>query len=199
MKAIKHIVVALLVGVALVVFPQVAAAQKVINDPQAPERKSVGLVLSGGGAKGAAQLRVIKAIEEAGIPIDYIAGTSIGSILGGLYAVGYTIEEIEELFTTMNWFDVFTDRRARNQQLFANKQKDDSYMFDVMLSTDDISMPSGIVRGDKFMDQLNELLLGYQHMESFDDLPIPFACVSFCWRANCWRVYGIYGCRTGTY
>ena len=90
-----------------------------------------------------------------------------------------TVEEIEELFTTMNWFDVFTDRRERSQQLFANTHKDDSYMFDVMLSTDDISMPSGIVRGDKFMDQLNELLLGYQHMASFDDLPIPFACVSY--------------------
>lgn len=150
-----------------------------IVDPAAPGRKSVGLVLSGGGAKGAAQLRIIKAIEEAGIPIDYIAGTSIGSIIGGLYAVGYTIEEIEELYTSMNWFDVFTDRNARDKQLFADKQKDDSYMFDVMLSTSDISMPSGIVRGDKFMDQLNELLLGYQHIDSFDNLPIPFACVSY--------------------
>ena len=178
MVILRHILTALL-GVALVLLPQSAEAKKVIDDPQAPGRKSVGLVLSGGGAKGAAQLRVIKAIEDAGIPIDYIAGTSIGSILGGLYSVGYTVEEIEELFTTMNWFDVFTDRRERSQQLFANKQKDDSYMFDVMLSTDDISMPSGIVRGDKFMDQLNELLLGYQHMESFDDLPIPFACVSY--------------------
>lgn len=150
-----------------------------INDPQAPNRKSVGLVLSGGGAKGAAQLRIIKAIEEAGIPIDYIAGTSIGSIIGGLYAVGYSIEEIEELYTSMNWFDVFMDRTARDKQLFADKQKDDAYMFDVLLSTDDISIPSGIVRGDRFMDQLNELLLGYQHIDSFDNLPIPFACVSY--------------------
>lgn len=150
-----------------------------IDDPAAPGRKSVGLVLSGGGAKGAALLRVIKAIEEAGIPIDYIAGTSIGSIIGGLYAVGYTIEEIEELYATMNWFDIFTDRNARDKQLFADKQKDDAYMFDVMLSTNDISMPSGIVRGDRFMDQLNELLLGYQYTDSFDNLPIPFACVSY--------------------
>lgn len=148
-------------------------------DPAAPERKSVGLVLSGGGAKGAAHLRVIKAIEEAGIPIDYIAGTSVGSIIGGLYAVGYTIEEIEALYTSMNWFDIFTDRNAREEQLFADKQKDDAYMFDVMLSSDDISIPSGIVRGDKFMDQLNELLLGYQYIDSFDSLPIPFACVSY--------------------
>lgn len=159
--------------------PAECFAGKKINDPQAPNRKSVGLVLSGGGAKGAAQLRVIKAIEEAGIPIDYIAGTSIGSIIGGLYAVGYTIEEIEEYYTTMNWFDIFTDRNARDKQLFTNKQKDDAYMFDVLLSTDDISIPSGIVRGDRFMDQLNELLLGYQYIDSFDDLPTPFACVSY--------------------
>ncbi|MBQ2247129.1 MAG: patatin-like phospholipase family protein [Tidjanibacter sp.] len=154
-------------------------AQGKVDDPMAPGRKSVGLVLSGGGAKGAAQLRVIKAIEEAGIPIDYIAGTSIGSIIGGLYAVGYTIEEIEDLYTSMNWFDIFTDRHARDKQLFSAKQKDDAYMFDLLLSTSDISMPSGIVRGDKFMDQLNELLLGYQYIDSFDNLPTPFACVSY--------------------
>lgn len=165
---------------ALVLTPNVLdASPKVVNDPAAPGRKSVGLVLSGGGAKGAAQLRVIKAIEEAGIPIDYIAGTSIGSIIGGLYSVGYTVEEIEELFTTMNWFNIFTDRNERDKRLLKDKHKDDAYMFDLMLSADDISLPSGIVRGDKFMDELSELLLGYQQMESFDDLPIPFASVSY--------------------
>lgn len=164
----------------LLFVPLHSAAQKAtINDPAAPGRKSVGLVLSGGGAKGAAHLRVIKAIEEAGIPIDYIAGTSIGSIIGGLYAVGYSIEEIEELYTTMDWFEIFTDRNSRERQLFADKKKDDAYMFDLLLSTDNISIPSGIVRGDRFMDQLSELLLGYQHMDSFDSLPIPFACVSY--------------------
>lgn len=178
----KRLTQLLLLSIALVIATASHSecfANKKINDPAAPNRKSVGLVLSGGGAKGAAQLRVIKAIEEAGIPIDYIAGTSIGSIIGGLYAVGYTIEEIEEYYTTMNWFDVFTDRNARDKQLFADKQKDDAYMFDVLLSTEDISIPSGIVRGDRFMDQLNELLLGYQYIDSFDNLPIPFACVSY--------------------
>lgn len=171
--------IATFIGVVVLSYPCHTLAKGKIDDPAAPGRKSVGLVLSGGGAKGAAQLRVIKAIEEAGIPIDYIAGTSIGSIIGGLYAVGYSIEEIEELYASMNWFDIFTDRNARDKQLFADKQKDDAYMFDIMLSTDDISMPSGIVRGDRFMDQLNELLLGYQYIDSFDKLPTPFACVSY--------------------
>ena len=177
MKAIiKQILVVLLLAAA----PLAASAQRpAIDDPAAPGRKSVGLVLSGGGAKGAAHLRVIKAIEEAGIPIDYIAGTSIGSIIGGLYAVGYSVEEIEELYTSMNWFDIFTDRHSRERQLFADKKKDDAYMFDLLLSTDNITLPSGIVRGDRFMDQLSELLLGYQHMDSFDSLPIPFACISY--------------------
>lgn len=170
----------LVVGIAtLLLAHPVGAQKKTINDPAAPNRKSVGLVLSGGGAKGAAHLRVIKAIEEAGIPIDYIAGTSIGSIIGGLYAVGYSVEEIEELYTTMNWFDIFTDRNSRQEQLFTDKKKDDAYMFDMLLSTDNISLPSGIVRGDRFMDQLSELLLGYQYMDSFDSLPIPFACVAY--------------------
>lgn len=178
-NSLAKTILATLLGVVLLAASQPLSAKGKIDDPAAPNRKSVGLVLSGGGAKGAAQLRIVKAIEEAGIPIDYIAGTSIGSIIGGLYAVGYTIEEIEEMYTTMNWFDIFTDRNARDKQLFADKQKDDAYMFDVLLSTNDISIPSGIVRGDRFMDQLNELLLGYQHIDSFDNLPTPFACISY--------------------
>ena len=172
----------LIMAMALVVIPTseaFVAMGKPVDDPAAPGRKSVGLVLSGGGAKGAAQLRIIKAIEEAGIPIDYIAGTSIGSIIGGLYSVGYTVEEIEDYFTSMNWFNIFTDRNERSKRLLKDKHKDDAYMFDALLSTDDISLPSGIVRGDKFMDELNELLLGFQQIDSFDNLPIPFACVSY--------------------
>lgn len=180
MKRIGKFLWATIAIAAMVATPTtLGATPKPIDDPAAPGRKSVGLVLSGGGAKGAAQLRIIKAIEEAGIPIDYIAGTSIGSIIGGLYSVGYTVEEIEELFTSMNWFNIFTDRNERSKQLLKDKHKDDAYMFDALLSTDDISLPSGIVRGDRFMDQLNELLLGYQQMDSFDNLPIPFACVSY--------------------
>lgn len=144
-----------------------------------PKRKKVGLVLSGGGAKGAAQLRIIKAIEEAGIPIDYVAGTSIGSIIGGLYSVGYTVDEIEEIFKSANWYDIFLDRNDRKEQLFANKHKDDTYMFEVFVSPDNISLPSGIIRGDKFTEILNDLLLGYQEVDSFNDLPTPFACVSY--------------------
>ncbi len=180
MKRIGKVVLAAMVFAVVVLAPcTLGASPKVVDDPAAPGRKRVGLVLSGGGAKGAAQLRIIKAIEEAGIPIDYIAGTSIGSIIGGLYSVGYTVEEIEELFTSMNWFNIFTDRNERSKQLLRDKHKDDAYMFDAILSADDISLPSGIVRGDKFMDQLSELLLGYQQIDSFDNLPIPFASVSY--------------------
>ena len=74
------------------------------------ERKKIALVLGGGGAKGAAHVGVLKYIEQSGIPIDYIVGTSIGSIVGGLYSCGYRSDDLEELFTSQEWIDLLTDR-----------------------------------------------------------------------------------------
>lgn len=177
MKVAKFLVSFLLLS-ALCTFAAEAQTHK-INDLAAPNRKRVGLVLSGGGAKGAAEVPIIRAIEEAGIPIDYIAGTSIGSIIGGLYAVGYTTDEIERIFRTADWVDIFTDRNSRSERLFTEKQIDDTYVFQVNVAAHEMSLPSGIISGDKFMDILSELLLGYQELDSFDDLPTPFACVSY--------------------
>jgi NTE family protein len=75
-------------------------------------RPKIGLVLGGGGAKGAAEVGVLKVIEQAGIPIDYIAGSSVGAIVGGLYAAGYTASELETLFQTQEWLSLLTDRKA---------------------------------------------------------------------------------------
>ena len=78
-------------------------------------RKKVGIVLSGGGAKGVAHIGVIKALEELNIPIDYIAGTSIGAIIGGLYSIGYTSEQLETIVKQTDWIDLLTDKVSRKE------------------------------------------------------------------------------------
>ena len=82
-----------------------------MQSPQSLQpRKKVGLVLGGGGAKGAAEVGVLKVLEEAGIPIDYIAGTSIGAIVGGLYAIGYDAADIDSLYRNQNWIFLLSDQ-----------------------------------------------------------------------------------------
>ena len=87
-------------------------------------RKKVGIVLSGGGAKGVAHIGVIKALEELNIPIDYIAGTSIGAIIGGLYSIGYTSEQLEIIVKQSNWIDLLTDKVSRKEIPFPFKSEE---------------------------------------------------------------------------
>ena len=96
---------------------------------QLKHRPKVGLVLGGGGAKGAAEVGVLKVIEEAGIPIDYIAGTSIGSIVGGLYAIGYRAEQLDSLFTSQEWLTLLSDRQKKHQYKIYQEQDSVGYVF----------------------------------------------------------------------
>lgn len=146
-----------------------------------PARKKVGLVLSGGGAKGVAHIGVIKVLEEAGIPIDYIAGTSIGAIVGGLYSIGWSTRELDSLVRNQDWMALLSDRIPRKDKLLSEKEISDKYILSVPLSLDKkFSIPSGVLAGQSVLNLLNEMTLGY-HDESldFDSLPIPFACVAY--------------------
>lgn len=142
-------------------------------------RKKVGLVLSGGGAKGAAHVRVLQVLEEAEIPIDYIAGTSMGAIVGGLYAIGYTPSELDSLLRSQDWMSLLSDHIGRENQYYSERQHTDRYIARYSLSQESRALPAGILPGESVMNMLNELTIGYHDMESFDDLPIPFACVSY--------------------
>ena len=93
------------------------------------ERKKVGLVLGGGGAKGVAHIGVLKVLEEAGIPIDYIAGTSMGAIVGGLYSVGYTAAEIDSMVRWQDWSMLLSDRVKRSNLTFPEKENSERYVF----------------------------------------------------------------------
>ncbi|WP_298616495.1 patatin-like phospholipase family protein, partial [uncultured Odoribacter sp.] len=143
------------------------------------ERKKVGLVLSGGGAKGVAHIGVLKVLEEAGIPIDYIAGTSMGSIVGGLYAIGYDAGMLDTLVRKQQWTFLLSDRVYRYDLPFSEKEKDEKYLVSIpMIGGKGIQMPSGFIGGQNIFSLFSELTIGYHDSVSFLSLPIPFACVA---------------------
>ena len=147
------------------------------NTPQ--PRKKVGLVLSGGGAKGMAHIGAIKVIEEAGIPIDYVVGTSMGSIIGGLYAIGYTPEQMDSMVRKQDWGYLLSDRITRSEKNMAEREADEKYVISVPFSKTAIQdVTSGLIKGQNISDLFSELTLGYHDSLDFNKLPIPFACVS---------------------
>lgn len=153
------------------------------------ERPKVGLVLSGGGAKGAAHIGVLKYMEEAGIPIDYIAGTSMGAIVGGMYAIGYSSDEILEIISSIDWDRLISNQVDRQRISYASKIDSRSKLVTVPFSagTDEQelqsrsfknSIPKGIVTGDNLINLFNCLSVGYSDPIDFNSLPIPFLCMA---------------------
>jgi len=143
------------------------------------ERKKVGLVLSGGGAKGVAHIGVLKVLERAGIPVDYIAGTSMGSIVGGLYSIGYDAEMLDSLVKKQNWSFLLSDRVYRYNLPFSQKETDEKYLVSIpMIGGRRIQVPSGFISGQNIYNLFSELTIGYHDSLSFLTLPIPFSCVA---------------------
>ena len=139
-------------------------------------RPKVGLVLGGGGAKGAAEVGVLKVIEEAGIPIDYIVGTSIGSIVGGLYAAGYTADELDTLFQTQEWLSLLTDRKADLSNEPYREQDGVTYVFGFPVR-DRNSSGFGMMRGAR-IEQVLDSMVSVRGCTDFESLRIPFRCVA---------------------
>lgn len=142
------------------------------------ERPRIGVVLSGGGAKGAAHIGVLRAIEEYDIPIDYIAGTSAGATLGALYAMGYTVNQLETLVRTADWESLMTDRSPRGILSPVQREQSGRYILNIPLSRRARPELEGFVRGRNLNNFLTRLTLGYHDSISFDSLRIPFACVA---------------------
>ena len=144
-----------------------------------PSRKKVGLVLSGGGAKGMAHIGAIKVIEEAGIPIDYVVGTSMGSIIGGLYAIGYTPEQLDSMVRVQDWMFLLSDQIQRKDMNLMEREADEKYVISVPFSKKAIKdVTGGLIKGQNIDNLFSELTLGYHDSLSFNKLPIPFACVA---------------------
>ena len=133
---------------------------------------------SGGGAKGFAHIGVLKVLDEEKIPVDYIAGTSMGSIIGAFYAMGYTGKEIEEIILSKEWINYFNDFIERKDDLIENKSDRDKYAFSFPLKKWKLELPKGVVKGQNIDNVLSELYLDAKDIDDFSKLPIPFACVA---------------------
>jgi NTE family protein len=144
-------------------------------------RPKVGLVLSGGAARGLAHIGVLKALEEQGVKIDSIAGTSMGAVIGGLYASGYKIDELEKLALAIDWQQALSDAPPRKDIPFRRKQDDRDFLVKQRLSFRDdgsLGLPLGVIQGQNLALLLESLLAHASDTRDFDKLPIPFRAVA---------------------
>ena len=150
-------------------------------DGSSPRRPKIGLVLSGGGALGVAHVGVLKALEELHIPIDYIAGTSMGAVVGGLYASGMSPAEIDDWFRHADWHFLLSDALPRESESVRNKQRqfeiNQGIAFNVSRKAG-LTLPAGLVGGRNVMASLRQLTVPVRHIRDFDRLPIPFRAVA---------------------
>lgn len=145
-----------------------------------PARPRVGLVLSGGGARGAAHIGVLKALDRLHIPVDAIAGTSMGAVVGGLYASGMTGEQIEKAMASVDWQSAFRDRLRRTQLGWRRKEEDRDYLVNLPIGLHGrkLVIPQGLVQGEKLTEALRQLTLPVGTINDFDHLPTPFRAVA---------------------
>ena len=141
-------------------------------------RPKVGLVLSGGGARGFAHIGVLKMLDSLEIPVDYIAGTSMGGIIGALYAVGYSGLEIESLVEQTDWREIFTDSPKRTDLPFFQRKETGKYLLEFGLQGLKPVPPAGLIYGQKISLLFSGLTFPYESIHDFSKLPIPFYCVA---------------------
>jgi predicted acylesterase/phospholipase RssA len=142
------------------------------------DHPKIGLVLSGGGARGFAHIGTLKLIDSLQIPIDYIVGTSMGGIIGGLYASGYTGNEIEKLVLASNWVELLEDQLPRSETPYLEKKDDSAFFIELGLDGFKPVIPSGFVSGQLASLLLADLTSGVGTIRNFNNLPIPFKCVA---------------------
>ena len=143
-------------------------------------RPRIGVVLSGGGARGVAHIGVLKVLEEQHVPIDAIAGTSMGAVVGGLYASGLTASEIERIMTSLNWQDAFRDRPPREDLTLRRKQEDQNFLvkFPLGIRGHKVLLPKGLIQGQRLNQILRRLTLPVARLTNFDELPTPFRALA---------------------
>ncbi len=141
-------------------------------------RPKIGLVLSGGGAKGMAEIATLRLIEKYDIPIDYITGTSIGSVVGALYAMGYSADNIEHIARNMKWQEMFTSEIKRRLISIEEKNEEGRYLLEVPVKKWKPIISTGLISGQKIEMELAKITWSAHGVSDFSKLPIPFACVA---------------------
>ena len=173
----------MLAAIALMAAMNVNALQDSISSRQVeaqPKVKKVGIVLSGGGAKGMAHIGVLKVLERAGIPVDIVTGTSMGSIIGGLYSIGYNANALDSMVRVQDWSYVITDKEDLRNQSLGDRRKQNTYLFTTGLTIGKHDMQAGgIIKGKNLAELFQQLCTGYTDSLDFSkDLLNPFACVA---------------------
>jgi NTE family protein len=141
-------------------------------------RPKIGLVLSGGGAKGMAHVGVIRSMEKAGIRPDFVVGTSMGSVVGGLYAMGYSADELEQIIRSIDWDLIISNRVSFQKIAFEEKEYYNRYLLEFPIRNGKISIPSGLIEGQMLSEVLHYYTWPARKYRSFDEFPIPFRCVA---------------------
>ena len=149
-------------------------------DTKQAQRPKIGVVFGGGGAKGAAHIGVLKVLEEQKIPVDYIAGTSMGAIVGALYASGLSAGELEKVITSINWKDVFSGEPDRRDRDYRRKREDYEILsgLSVGIKAGKVAMPKGLIKDQKVNVLFEMLMLHTSGIDDFDKLPIPYRAVA---------------------
>ncbi|CAM1350260.1 patatin-like phospholipase family protein [Tenacibaculum insulae] len=144
----------------------------------AQQQPKVGLVLSGGGAKGFAHIGVLKELEKAGVEVSYIGGTSMGAMIGGLYASGYSAKQIEKIIATTDFITLLQDKVERNDKSLSEKEHGEKYTVSLPIKNGKIGLPLGLSKGQNILNYLTELLAPVDNVTDFSKLPIPFYCIA---------------------
>ncbi len=147
--------------------------------PRVQPRPKIGVALEGGGAMGLAHIGVLKWFEEHHIPVDYVAGTSMGGLVGGFYATGMSPDELKTLIDGMDWKKILGDRTPYEDLAFRRKEDQRAYPNSLLFGLrGGLSLPSGLNAGHQIGLLIDRVTLPYDEVPSFDALPVPFRCVA---------------------
>jgi Predicted esterase of the alpha-beta hydrolase superfamily len=141
-------------------------------------RPSIGLVLSGGGAHGIAHIGVLKVMEEAGLRPDFITGVSMGSIIGGMYALGYSADSLQKIFKKINWKFILSNKIPENKVIFLEKNHFSNSAISLPISFRKVILPSGLINGQQVENTLSFYAWPAADINDFLKLPIPFSCLA---------------------
>ncbi|MFS4482579.1 patatin-like phospholipase family protein [Hyunsoonleella sp. 2307UL5-6] len=151
---------------------------KAQNEALENPKPKVGLVLSGGGAKGLAHIGVLKVLDSLGVKVDYIAGTSMGAVIGALYSSGYSGKALDSIFNNIDYDKIINDDLPRASKAFYERNNSERYVLTLPFDNLKVKLPSAISRGQNIYNMLSKLVLHVSATHNFKDLPIPFFCIA---------------------
>ena len=154
------------------------SAQETVSPKKTLRDLKVGLVLSGGGAKGFAHIGVLKVLEELGVRVDYIGGTSAGAMIGGLYASGYNAKELDSILRSYNYIDLIKNPDDRELYSFYQKENSEKYALSLPIKNGKVSIPVALSMGQKMLNEFSKLTKHVHNITDFKKMPIPFYCVA---------------------